>query len=76
MSSLAHQYNPNFIISTGDNFYVDGVVDDHDPKFESVFENYFHFKSLQVPWYVVVGNHDTRGEILFFQFLFFFSIEK
>ncbi len=51
---------PEFIISTGDNFYDNGVASVDDPLWQSSFENIYTGNFLQVPWYVVLGNHDYR----------------
>ena len=50
----------SFIISTGDNFYPDGVVSEFDPSLQSSFENVYTAHSTHVPWYVVLGNHDYK----------------
>jgi tartrate-resistant acid phosphatase type 5 len=52
-----------FVISTGDNFYEDGVASVADPKWRSSFEGVYAAKSLQIPWYVALGNHDYRGSV-------------
>jgi acid phosphatase len=45
----------------GDNFYDDGVASVDDPAWKTSFENVYSAPSLQVPWYVALGNHDYRG---------------
>jgi acid phosphatase len=51
--------NPlNFIISTGDNFYEDGVTTVTDSQWQTSFERIYSDSSLQVPWIVSLGNHD------------------
>lgn len=47
-----------FVISLGDNFYPDGVADTESSQWVSSFEAIYTAPSLQVPWYVVLGNHD------------------
>lgn len=54
-------YEPDWLIAIGDNFYSDGVVGVDDPQFKEKFEQTFTAKSLQVPWYVCAGNHDYYG---------------
>src|SRR5262249_22344938 len=39
----------------------DGVAGVDDPKWRSSFEDVYHASSLQVPWYVALGNHDYHG---------------
>ena len=51
----------NFIISVGDNFYENGVASVDDPQWQKSFERVYAAPSLQVPWYVILGNHDYRG---------------
>lgn len=52
---------PQFIISTGDNFYPDGVDNSADPQWQTSFEQIYTAESLQRDWYAVLGNHDYRG---------------
>jgi acid phosphatase len=52
-----------FVISVGDNFYEDGVTSTMDEHWTRSFENVYAAKSLQVPWYVALGNHDYRGSV-------------
>ena len=54
---------PEFIVSTGDNFYPNGVASIDDPNWEDSFEDVFNGFFLNCPWYVVLGNHDYRGSI-------------
>jgi tartrate-resistant acid phosphatase type 5 len=51
-----------FIISVGDNFYESGVASATDRQWQTSFENIYTAPSLAVPWYVILGNHDYRGE--------------
>jgi len=61
MNNFSLQYPVNFIISTGDNFYTNGVRSVSDPLWQTCFENIYHWSSLQKDWYVVLGNHDYHG---------------
>ena len=54
---------PDFIISTGDNFYDAGVSSMHDPLWQQSFEEVYHQPELQIPWHVVLGNHDYDGNV-------------
>lgn len=63
MAEAAKQVRPEFIISTGDNFYPDGVESIHDPQWKLSYENVYTDESLKCDWYVVPGNHDYRGSI-------------
>lgn len=60
MNQAAFVIEPEFIISTGDNFYDNGVASVDDPLWEGSFENIYTGNFLQAPWYVVLGNHDYR----------------
>ena len=61
MGIAANAIKAQFIISVGDNFYEDGVASTDDPQWQRSFEDVYHAHSLQVPWYVALGNHDYRG---------------
>ena len=50
-----------FVISVGDNFYEHGVKTVDDPQWQTSFEKIYTAPSLQVPWHVVLGNHDYGG---------------
>ena len=52
---------PKFIISTGDNFYPDGVKTTDDKQWKTSFEDIYNGAGLQCPWYVVLGNHDYHS---------------
>ncbi|CAI8595076.1 unnamed protein product [Vicia faba] len=62
MGYIGEKLNIDFVISTGDNFYDDGLTSDRDPNFEESFSKIYTAKSLQKPWYAVLGNHDYRGD--------------
>jgi tartrate-resistant acid phosphatase type 5 len=49
----------DFVISTGDNMYEDGVADEFDKRFGRNFENVYTHPALTKPrWYMSLGNHD------------------
>lgn len=62
MSLYSEIYKPLFIISTGDNFYRDGVDSVDDPQWTTTYENIYTTQSLQCNWYSVLGNHDYHME--------------
>ncbi|XP_058213001.1 purple acid phosphatase 8-like [Rhododendron vialii] len=64
MGKTAEEFNPDFIISTGDNFYEDGLTGTDDAAFDESFSNIYTAPSLQKQWYSVLGNHDYRGDAL------------
>lgn len=63
MQAMAQRIEPEFIISTGDNFYPDGVASVDDPLFQSSYEAIYRGDKLFEPWYCVMGNHDYRGDL-------------
>jgi tartrate-resistant acid phosphatase type 5 len=61
MGRAAQSLASQCVFSVGDNFYEDGVQAISDPLWRSSFEAIYSAPSLQVPWYVALGNHDYRG---------------
>ncbi|MBX9796798.1 tartrate-resistant acid phosphatase type 5 family protein [Sphingomonas sp.] len=61
MGKTASASRARFVASVGDNFYDDGVDSITDPQWASSFERVYTDPSLQVPWFVTLGNHDYRG---------------
>ncbi|PKI53465.1 hypothetical protein CRG98_026155 [Punica granatum] len=61
MGRIGEKLNIDFVVSTGDNFYDNGLTSDVDPAFEESFSKIYTAPSLQKPWYSVLGNHDYRG---------------
>jgi tartrate-resistant acid phosphatase type 5 len=61
MGIAANAIGAQFIISVGDNFYERGVASIDDPKWQKTFEDVYRAPSLQIPWYVALGNHDYLG---------------
>lgn len=63
MGRVGEDLHSRFTISTGDNFYLDGVESTEDPKWERSYEFVYTAPALQSPWYVVLGNHDWQGNV-------------
>ena len=61
MAQTAQETRAKFIISVGDNFYEDGVASTDDKQWRTSFEDVYGAASLQVPWQVILGNHDYHG---------------
>jgi tartrate-resistant acid phosphatase type 5 len=61
MGEAAKARDVQYVVSVGDNFYEDGVRSVTDPQWRFSFETIYDAPSLQVPWYVALGNHDYRG---------------
>lgn len=61
MGRAAAATNARFVLALGDNFYEQGVESVDDPLWKSMFEDVYTHPALQVPWHVVLGNHDYYG---------------
>ncbi|KAM0043488.1 putative Acid phosphatase [Helianthus debilis subsp. tardiflorus] len=64
MGKIGEKMDVDFILSTGDNFYDDGLIDVEDSLFDESFTQIYTATSLQKQWYSVLGNHDYRGNVL------------
>jgi len=62
MGKTAKNVKAEFIVSTGDNIYPSGVISEFDPGFKRSFEDIYTDFSLQVDWYLVLGNHDYKAD--------------
>ncbi|XP_028056573.1 purple acid phosphatase 17-like [Camellia sinensis] len=62
MGVVGENLDIDFVVSTGDNFYDNGLIGEHDVAFEESFTNVYTANSLQKQWYTVLGNHDYRGD--------------
>lgn len=51
MGVVGEKLDIDFVVSTGDNFYDDGLTGEHDPNFEESFSKIYTAKSLQKQWY-------------------------
>ncbi|RDX60560.1 Purple acid phosphatase 8, partial [Mucuna pruriens] len=63
MGVIGQKLDIDFVISTGDNFYSNGLTGTDDPAFDDSFTNIYTASSLQKQWYSVLGNHDYRGNV-------------
>lgn len=61
MGRRAEETAARFVVTTGDNFYEEGVLSVADPKWRTSFEDVYTAPALHRPWYGVLGNHDYRG---------------
>lgn len=57
----SYQLDAEFIATTGDNFYDNGVASVDDPYWDSSFESVYYQPYLFIDWHPVLGNHDYRG---------------
>ena len=64
MATVAAQINASFALGMGDNFYGAGIHgDEHDARFAETFENVYTGSSLDIPFYMIAGNHDHKGNV-------------
>ncbi|KAL6842901.1 hypothetical protein ACP4OV_027214 [Aristida adscensionis] len=64
MGIIGEKMDIDFVVNVGDNFYDDGLTGVDDKAFEESFTDIYTAKSLQKPWYTILGNHDYRGDAL------------
>ncbi|KAL7099382.1 hypothetical protein ACP275_09G081300 [Erythranthe tilingii] len=62
MGKIGDELDIDFVVSTGDNFYDNGLNGEDDSNFHESFSNIYTAKSLQKQWFSVLGNHDYRGD--------------
>ncbi|KAL2652113.1 hypothetical protein R1flu_020241 [Riccia fluitans] len=63
MAEAAEKHGAEFVLTVGDNFYPRGIKDLNDPLIKSNFEDIYVEKSLQIPWYITLGDHDHRESV-------------
>ena len=61
MARAVRTMQARFIVSVGDNFYESGVESVDDPQWQTSFEKVYTDPALQLPWHVILGNHDYKG---------------
>ena len=62
MNVIAKKNGASFVIGVGDNFYSAGVDNEADTKFKEVWDDVYNGDAIRdLPWYVVMGNHDWYG---------------
>lgn len=61
MANASISIDADYVISTGDNFYPDGVQSILDAKWKTSYEDVYAHHALQIKWYAVLGNHDYRS---------------
>ncbi len=62
MARAATDTGAQFIVSVGDNFYENGVTSTTDDHWRKSFEDVYAAPPLQIPWHVILGNHDYHGD--------------
>lgn len=69
LGAWAAAVGAEFIVSVGDNVYVDGIPPGSAPSvvqatMKAFFSDVYKAPSLiKLPWYVIMGNHDYRGSV-------------
>jgi hypothetical protein len=63
LGSTAKEVKASFVVSCGDNFHGRGVLSSTDPLWQENFEKVYSVKSLLIPWYIALGNHDYEGNV-------------
>ena len=58
VAQKAAEVQPSFFVMLGDNFYDNGVTSIEDPLWQAYYKSIYTSPSTEVPWYVVLGNHD------------------
>ncbi|MEP7706629.1 tartrate-resistant acid phosphatase type 5 family protein [Paraglaciecola sp. 25GB23A] len=61
MDIAMEQLDGDFITTTGDNFYSNGIASVNDPYWQSSYETIYTGPHLFEEWYATLGNHDYRG---------------
>lgn len=59
MGRVGEKLDIDFVISTGDNFYKNGLKGVHDQAFKESFMDIYTAQSLQKPWYSGIISHPT-----------------
>ncbi|EDQ86606.1 uncharacterized protein MONBRDRAFT_27973 [Monosiga brevicollis MX1] len=63
LSSVAAHFQPQFIATTGDIIYDDGIQSIADMQLKTKHRDLYSANSLQVPWHIIPGNHDCHGSL-------------
>ncbi len=59
MNEWAATNDPEFVVTTGDNFYSDGAVSPTDPRFNTTWRDVYNGEHIRyLDWYISLGNHD------------------
>ena len=63
MAKAGEVLKPMAVITLGDNFYENGPLTANEPILKEAFEEIYTARSLQVPFWVSLGNHEYMGSV-------------
>lgn len=63
MAKVAAELRPAAVVTLGDNFYETGPASAEDRIFREAFESVYAAPALQVPFWVILGNHEYMGSV-------------
>jgi len=65
MGKVGEKLDIDFVVSTGDNFYDNGLISEHDNAFAESFTKIYTAESLQKQWYSgnILNNNDDDKEL-------------
>ena len=64
MAKIAAELQVEGILLLGDNFYTHGVETNMSSRFNNTFEQVYPSEAFQnLPFYVIAGNHDHKGNV-------------
>jgi tartrate-resistant acid phosphatase type 5 len=61
MGRTAAAQKSSFVITCGDNYHGSGIDRADSPRWKTEFEDVYKDRSLMIPWYATLGNHEYRG---------------
>lgn len=80
MGRIGEELDLDFVVSTGDNFYDNGLKAVNDPAFRESFSEIYTYKSLRKPWYSgefkfgMVNSRSPVHPLIWFSLLQFWGI--
>lgn len=64
MAIVGKKVGVDYVLALGDNFYMKGIPDDvNSIRFQATWNKVYTQDALQVPWFVIAGNHDHYGNV-------------
>ena len=62
MGRTAAAQKSSFVVTCGDNYHAEGIDRADSPRWKAEFEEVYKDRSLMIPWYATLGNHEYRGK--------------